>query len=499
MFRSLFSRNRATTPGSLTQKVARGGIWNTIGTVGERGLGLVRTTVLARLLLPADFGLLGFALTLISGLHSLTTTGIQPALIQRRDVSAPVLNTAWLLSILRGFFLCTVLVASAPLAANFFNEPMVTPIIRILALNQIFAGFRNIGFVLLEKELDFRRRAYFDLLAALLTTAVSIGAALLWRNVWALVIGEASGSIIRFILSYHVHPYRPRLNWDFRIARGLFNYGKHILAFRIVDYLQISGDDLLVGKFLGPAALGFYTLAYQIANIPATTISRSVTGVTFPAYAKLQDEPDLLCTAYLRTIRLVAFLSIPAGLVLLVFAPQLTQTVFGSRWLPMVPALKLLCIFGVFRSLGYTTSPVFQAVGQPNILRNIGLCQFLWFAVAIYPCLIYSGIVGVAFVVTSGILLFDLLALWHLSRLIGLRPFALLKSLLGPGLAAGLAAGLGYGLGQIADLNSILRLTAALVACGFFYIFWIWIVDRSQIQEVRTLLQQVFKADRSVP
>ncbi len=455
-------------------------------------LGLVRTVILARLLLPGDIGLVHLALSVIGGLHAFATTGLQPALIHRRDVDAAVLNTAWVISTLRGVLLCAILVGVAPFLADFFNQPLVGPIIRFLALNQILDGLRNIGFVLFQKELDFKRRATFYLLAGFLTTVVSAGAALLLRNVWALVIGEMFGGLIRLYLSYRIHPYRPKLKWDSKIALELFNFGKHILAFRIIDYFLLSGDDLLVGRFLGPEALGFYAYAYVIANLPATVISTSVTGVILPVYAKLHDETTALPATFLRTFRFVGFLSFPSGLLMLALAPQLTRILLGETWLPMVPGLRVLCIFGVLRSFGFMYGALFQGIGSPDRLKNIAFWQLVSTAVVIYPCLTRFGLVGVATAVTFGIFIFDLLLSLQLKRLIGVTPLRLLSSVSRPLIAAITVSVLVNILTQNVILDSPLPFLAVLLVCCVTYLIAIAILDRGLTQEILEMLRHTF-------
>ncbi len=476
----------------LTRKVIRGGVWNTAGSLGDRLLGLVRTVILARLLLPADFGLLGISLATIGSLQSITHLGIGPALIQRREVDAPVLNTVWVLSILRGLLLCLILVLSAPYAASFFKEPRVIPIIRFLALNQFLIGLQSIGVFLLEKELDFKRRSLFNLLAGVFTTMVSVIAAFILGNVWALVWGELAGGAIRLVLSYHFHPFRPRFDLNFRIARELFSYGRHIFVFQIILYLLLQGDDLIVGRFLGPVALGYYTLAYQLACLPATMISGSISGVTFPAYAKLQDSVDDLRTAYLRTIRLVGFLTIPAAGFLFIFATEIISVVFGPRWLPMVPVMRALCFFGVFRSLNTTFGALFQGIGKPDLLKKITFWQLVWFAAIVYPCLTHLGFVGIAVAITSASLFAALLASRGLKRWVQVGLTTVLGSLAGP-LISGLLVGAGgYAAARLFNLASVFPLVAVFLGYCVLYLVSIRIINRGLFQEVQSLVRQVF-------
>jgi O-antigen/teichoic acid export membrane protein len=443
--------------------------------------------ILARLLLPSDFGLLGMALTLIGGAHAFTITGIRAALIQRKQIDDCTLNTAWMIQVARGGLLFLILAASAPFASRFFDEPELTAIIRLLALNHLFSGCRSVGLFLLEKELDFRRRAGFEMIASVLTTGAAITVAFWLQNVWALVIGEVSGGIIRLVLSYRAHPFRPRLQFSSRAARELFGYGQHILLVRIILYLLYRGDDLIVGKMLGPASLGFYSLAYQLANLPATSIAHPASNVTLPAYAKLQDDADAVRAGYLRTVRVVASVSVPATLALFVFAPQIIQVVYGGKWLPMMWPMRILCLFGWVRAINITFGSLFQGTGHVQFLRNYAFYQFIWFGVTAYPAAVWRGLEGIALTVSCGGLLHLAFCVLRARRLIQLKIGGFLRTLSGALLAGSIASGLGLALTETLNVREPAFLAFALVAYSVTYLLSLWLIDRAVFLEAKLL------------
>ena len=486
-----FFRGLLNTGGTLFQRVIQGGFWVTVSSTGERLLGLIRTIVLARLLLPEDFGLLGIALTLISGVHAFTITGLRAAIIQRKDVDDVVLSTAWLIGVIRGVILCGFLVAAAPVAAYFFNEPRVTPIIQLLALNQIFKGLQNVGLFLLDKELDFKQRTYFDLWAGVLTTTVSITAAFILQNVWALVIGEMAGSIIRLILSYRIQPFRPRFRFDKKIAKELFDFGKHILSTRVILFFLLQGDDVAVGKFLGTGALGHYTLAYQLANLPATAISGSIASVTLPAYAKKQDDPKALRSAYLRTVSLLGLIALPASAILILIAPELVETLYGETWLPMVPAMQVLCIFGLFRVINTTFGSLYQGLGHPDKLRNFTFWQFVFLIAIIYPCLLMWDLIGVGIAVTLANILVFVLAVRGLPNILPVGFTDLVRGLYAPLLATCIASFCTWVLLTLMSAGLILTLILGGISFGLFYLLFLWLIKPNLVGEIRTIVEQV--------
>ena len=196
------------------------------------------------------------------------------------------------------------------------------------------------------------------------------------------------------ITSYFIHPYKPKFDFHLGKAKELFGFGKWILGSSILVFLLTQGDDIFVGKLLGATALGLYQLAYRISNMPATEITHVISQVTFPAYSKLQDNLPKLREAYLRTLQLTAFLSIPIAGLIFVLAPDFTRIFLGEKWMPMVPAMQVLAIWGLIRSIGATTGPVFQGVGRPEITAKLQLIQLVLMIVLIYPLTIQLGILG---------------------------------------------------------------------------------------------------------
>ncbi|MBU4304919.1 MAG: lipopolysaccharide biosynthesis protein [Candidatus Omnitrophica bacterium] len=397
-------------PESLSRKVVHGGAWIFSLRVAERLLGLIRLIVVARLLSPGDFGLLGIA-SLITGILAIfIESGFDSALIQKKDNVEQYLDTAWTVQILRGLFLFFIIYAAAPPAAVFFKEPRSIIIIRVFALTQLIDGFRNIGVIYFQKEMDFSKQFALSFLPELIALAATIAAAFILRNVWALVIGAIVCSVFIVIFSYRFHPYRPKLEWNIPKIRNLMSFGKWVIGYGIIGFLIIQGDDILVGKVLGVAALGLYQMAYRISNLPATQVTHVIGQVTFPAYSKLQDDIPRLREAYLRVLQVSTFLSFPIAGLIYILSPLFTKIFLGPKWESMIPAMQVLCVFGLIRSYAATTGPVFNAVGKPRILTQLSFIQLIFLALIIYPLTVRWGIAGTAMATVIPNLLIAVLA-----------------------------------------------------------------------------------------
>ncbi len=401
------------TEGTLSQKVVRGGFWVGVSFGAEKVLGLVRSIILARLLVPEDFGLMGVTAVVLGGLSVFTNTGIEPAIIQRKDCNERVLNTAWVISVIRGIFLCILLFIAAPYVALFFNDSRLTLIVRVISITLLASGFRNIGLILLQKELDFRKRTYFSLIVSTCTTTTAIILAFILKNVWALVVAEVVGSFVSLFVSYLIHPFRPRFQFNRIASRELLAFGRYIFASGVLVYLITQGDDAFVGRFLGMTALGFYQYAYYLSNLPATNITHVISQIIFPAYCKIQEEQEALWTGFLRVIGLTAFLAFPLSGLLLVLAVPIVRFLYGSQWLPIVPALQVLCVFGAIRSIAATTGPLFTALGKPKFIFYVNLAKLGLIAVLVFPLTRQYGIVGTSLSVTIPMIV-EQFALWKI-------------------------------------------------------------------------------------
>jgi lipopolysaccharide exporter len=404
---------------SLSSRVVVGGFWVLVLRVFSQVLSLGRIVVLARLLSPNDFGLMGITMLVMAVLDTFSQTGFQIALIQKKERIEEYLDTAWTTMALRGFLLYGLLFVAAPFAATFYEAPEAGPIIQVAGLMMIINALASIRVVYFKKELEFQKQFMYMLSGTFVDLVVSVTLALIFRDIWALVYGLLAGGIARLVVSYIIAPYFPKLRIDVPKLRELYSYGRWIFGSSIFIFLLTQGDDALLGKVLGLTALGFYQMAHRISNLPATEISHVISSITLPAYSKLQDNKDGLREAYLRVLKLTALLSIPAAGGIFILAPELTRILLGERWLPMVSAMQVLVIGGATRSIGATMGPVFQAVGKPQILTKFLFVQTVLVAILIYPLTVRLDIMGTALSLMIPGLIVNSIFATHIVRITG--------------------------------------------------------------------------------
>ena len=365
--------------------------------VGDRFLQIVLLVVLARLLDPADFGLMGIALLIVGGLRRFTELGLKAALIQREEADIDTyLNTAWCLQALRGVSLAGITFLSAPYIASFFGEPRATGVLRVISIAPLLYDLRNPGIVYFQKSLEFHKEFIYDLSGSVAYFCVALGYALVRPTVWALVFGYIATNAVQFLISYLLHGYRPWPEFNRSFAAEMIGYGKWITGNSIVVFLFLQGDDAVVGWLLGATALGFYQLAYRLSNAPATEITNVVSTVMFPAYSQLQNDKDGLREAFAKTLKMVTFVSFPMAIGIMVVTPTFIRVFLGPDWMPMTTAMQILAVWGLLRAFAATSSPVWKAIGRPDYVTKLGIIKLVLLGLLFYPATTRYGIEGIA-------------------------------------------------------------------------------------------------------
>jgi len=397
-----FSSNLVETAGvdsDLSRKSIQGGFWVFSLQGISRLFQFVRTLILANLLSPNDFGLFGVAVLSLSFLDVMSQTGLKSAVIQKKENPIPYLDTVWTVSIIRGVVITGILFLLAPIAAEFFATPDAVPLIRVIGLSFVLASFRNTGVLTFVKDMQFRKFCSFQITGIAAEILVSLIAAFVLRNAWALVFGMLALSTVTTIASFLFHDYRPRLSLDMEKARELFTFGKWILGSGIMYFIAMHLDDVLVGYVLGAASLGLYQLAFRISSMPATEITNVAYQVVFPAFAKIQDQPVRLRAAYFRTLQFIIAGVMPMTAGIICLAPEFIRIVLGEPWIPMTPAVQLLAVAGMLRAVSKTGSALFASSGVPRYQFYLQLVRNGILLIVVYPLILYWGLSGAAWAV----------------------------------------------------------------------------------------------------
>ncbi|WP_396613394.1 lipopolysaccharide biosynthesis protein (plasmid) [Haloferax sp. S1W] len=430
---------RLNPSGDVGERVVKSVIW----LVGQNVLGRVfqlsMLVILARLIGPHELGIVGIGLLGLSAMRKFTKIGLNAALIQKieEDVNSH-LNTTWVMEIARGLLIGLVLFLAAPMLANtVFNEPDAMWPIRAIGLSPVILAFQNPGVVYFQKNLDFHKQFVYKVVGDASHFVVSVSWALVSPDAWSFVAGFLAADVLRFFISYLINDYRPWPAFDLEVAKELVNYGKWMTGSSILYFLYSEGDDAFVGWFLNPTMLAFYQYTYRFSNMPATEISGVVESVMFPTFSKLQGKQERLRNAFRKTLRVTALLSFPSAVGIAVVAPTFMLAFFGEEWMVAVPAMQVLAIYGLFRALSRTFSPVWKAIGRPDYITKLSALRVLLMAILIYPLTVRYGITGTAMAVTV-LYFFPMMPLDILitARELDMKPTVILYEFLFPSIAS---------------------------------------------------------------
>lgn len=487
---------RLSPSGTVGERVVKSVVWLIGQNVMGRILQLAMLVVLARLIGPRELGIVGIGLLALSAMRKFTKIGISAALIQKEEENVDShLNTTWVLEIARGILIGLVLYLAAPVLANgVFNEPEAMWPIRAIALSPVILAFRNPGIVYLQKNLDFHKQFVYKLGGDVATFVVSIGWALVSPDAWAFVAGFLAADVLRLFISYVIHDYRPWPEFDLEIAKELIGYGKWLTGSSILYFLYSEGDDAFVGWFLTPTMLAFYQYTYRFSNAPATEITGIVESVMFPAFSKLQNDLPSFRRAYLKTLRITSLLAFPSAVGIAVVAPTFMMAFFGEEWMVAVPAMQILAIYGLFRAIARTFSPVWKAVGRPDYITKLSALRVLLMALLIYPLTARYGITGTALTVTL-IFVFPMMPLDILitARELKMKSTDILYEFLFPGLASVfMGLGVWYVQTQL-PFGSAVNLVLLVAAGTVLYTVAVVVLETLFEWEIRGSLKRIVK------
>lgn len=380
-----------------TKKALTGVSWMSGLRMANRALTFVKVAVLARVLTPSQFGIFGIASLLLAFLEILTQTGINVILIQTKDRLEEYVDSAWVVSIIRGFIIFLVILASAPLVTAFFKSPAALNIIILISFSPLIKGFINPAEITFQKNLNFKYEFWFRTAIFFTDGLVAIIMALLTHSVYSLAFGLIAGSVLEVILSFVVIKPIPKLKFDISYIKEIFHKGKWITAYSIFNYLGENGDNIVVGRVLGAFPLGLYQMAYKISYIPISEISDVVNIVIFPVYSKIGGDIRRLIIAFWKTTGIISLLTIVAGGIIFLFPNVVITIILGPQWLSAVTVLRILAIYGILRAMLGSSSALFLAIGKQSYVTAMTFIRFSALIITIYPLVLKYGIIGAGY------------------------------------------------------------------------------------------------------
>ncbi|MDT0576995.1 lipopolysaccharide biosynthesis protein [Croceicoccus sp. F390] len=359
---------------SILGRMVSGSLWLSGARAITNALGFVSTIVLARLLLPADFGLVALGATVLAIITAVTEMSLSQALVHHPDPREDHFHTAWTLSAARGLLLALLMCVAARPLVWIYDEPRLELVIYAFAASVLIGGLGNPRQIMLTKELIFWQQFMLNVVGRLATVFTSIMVAIVWQSYWALIAGVIAGQVITTVLTYFVLPFRPRLG--LKHAGELWSFSVWLTLGQAINTINWRFDQLLVGNILGKAALGFYSVGDNLAQMPTREATAPLTGTLFPALARIAHDPDRLRHAYHRAQALITFVALPVGIGFALVAKPLVLVAMGEKWLPAVPVIQALSAVFALITLGSMVQPLAMAKGHTKQLFRRDLQMF---------------------------------------------------------------------------------------------------------------------------
>ncbi len=341
--------------------------WTGISKFGTQGMQLVTTFILARLLSPSDFGLLGLANVFLLIANQINQLGISAAIIQQKDPDEGYLSSAFWTNVLVGLFLTVFVFFLSWPAALFFNNETLRSMMQVLSLVYLFGSLRVVQNALFTKKLQFKKLTVIEIISVGISSAASIGLALAGVGVWSLVCGQLIYVIINMVLVWGLSSWRPAFIFEKRKFDQFFSFGVKVMGTNIMSSTSSSLSAAIIGRFLSITSVGIFNMSMNIIYFPSRITTMILSSVMFPILSHMQDDNERLRAAYFNILKVIATVVFPALMGMACIAPEFVKVVLGDMWLGIINPVRMLFIVGMIDSLVGTVGSIFCSKGRPGI------------------------------------------------------------------------------------------------------------------------------------
>lgn len=376
----------------LKSKAITGVKWVTVATVVNTVLQLLLIMILARYVSKTEFGLMALVQVVIEFSNYFIDMGFSNIIIHKQDINANQLSSLYWLNIMAGIIIFVIIYFVSPFLSVFYNEPGLAPLLNIVALTFLIIPFGQQHKTLMQKELKFDTMSKIDVLSRVISIGLAITAGIMGYGIYALVLQVLANSIIStgLFLYAGLKNHRPRFVFSHKELKGMYSFGAYQLGERTLNYFSGQFDTIIIGKLLGAAPLGVYTIAKNLVMRPQQIINPIVTRVAFPALAKVQEDTQLLRRAYINTMNYLSSINFPVHLGMLILAEPLTLILFGPKWEQAIVLIRILSVFAMIRSVYSAVGPLILAKGR----ADLGFFWNVFFSVITIPTIFIGGLLG---------------------------------------------------------------------------------------------------------
>lgn len=364
-----------TDNSSLKSKAAKGMAWSAFGTFSSQGISFVIGIILARILMPSDYGLIGMLAIFFAVSQLIVESGFSNALIQKIDRTETDYSTIFYFNLVVSIFIYLLLYFTAPLIAQFYETPELTSLTRILSLNILIGALAIVQQARLKIELNFKTPALITLISVALSGTVGVVMAYYGFGVWALVVQNLSLTTFRTILLFFFNKWMPRLIFSIASLKQLFGFSSKILIAGLVSTIVNNLYSILIGKLFSPKDVGFYTRARQFPELISVTITNILQGVTYPILTTLQNDRTRMVFVYGRLMRITVFFVMPLLTLFALLAEPFIRLLLTEKWIAIVPLIQWLCFARMITPISALNMNILNAIGRSDLYLKVDLSK----------------------------------------------------------------------------------------------------------------------------
>jgi teichuronic acid exporter len=368
-------KTKNNKPLNFKEKTISGIAWSAVDSFANQGVHFVVGIILARLLLPREFGLIGMIAIFMAISNIFINSGFTSALIRKKNCTQADYATVFYYNMAMGLLLYTVLFFSAGAIAIFFDEPMLKPITRVLGLDFVIRSFTIIQSVTLTKRIDFKLRARITAIASLISGGVAIVFAYNGYGVWSLIIRVIVLAFINSVLLWTWNRWKPTLEFSIASFKELFAFGSKLLLSNLINAAYKNIFYVIIGKYYSAQDLGFFTRAQLFKQLPVEKLTSIVQRVTYPVLSQMQDSPNALKGAYRRIITSTTFLSFTIMVLMAAVAEPMIISLIGEKWRTSIVYLQMLCFSGMFYPLQDINLTMLQVKGRSDLFLKLEIAK----------------------------------------------------------------------------------------------------------------------------
>ncbi len=389
------------------------------------------TILLARLLTPADFGLVAMVLVVRGFLTIFLTIGFGQGLVQKQDTNDDHLQTIFFLMFTIGLVLFGVAWIGAPAAADFFNSTAMVPLFRLSVFGFLVGPFASIQQTMLSKQMKFYELSKINIISSLVSLSLTISMALGGWGAVSMVAGPLAGNVATLPFCYIYFPWLPKFKFHIYAFKDLFGFSWKVFATNAVEYFSRNLDNTLIGKYLGATALGFYNLSYNLMMLPLENIAFPIRSVLLPAFSEVQNDRKEANRVYCDFLGLVAAVIFPAMFGLFTVSDLFIISAYGDQWAPAIPILQFLCFSGMLQATSIPNNSILLSMGRSNVVFQMSILGLLLYAIGFIAGLPW-GVLGVSAGYTIANLIFVPVSFVAVSKIAKIRLRTILKVLVSP-------------------------------------------------------------------